>query len=120
MSAVRSSVVENRAPTLEGIERASELLLAEVARVMERARENERRLQDCDAEAEVFDPVRARVARDQRVIARMLTKAQCELVPPDDDRYGAARQTYGYAVEADKGDAAWVDHRAPAVEGVAA
>lgn len=118
MTPVRSSTVENRAPSLEGLERASELLLAEVARVMERARDNERRLQDCDAEAEVFDPVRARVAREQRVIARMLTKAQCELVHRDDERYGAARKTHGYAVEADRDDADWKDHRLPA--GVAA
>lgn len=94
-------------PSLEGIERAAEHVRAELERVLGRARDAERVLDDVDCELETFSPVRARAARELRGIARMLTIAQCDLVHPDDERHGASVQVRDYAVEAERGDGPW-------------
>lgn len=115
------------APGLERIEEAAEKLRAELERVLERARDEHRRLQDIDAELEdnagalgSAMVVRHATAHRLRIIARALTRSQCVLVLPDDQawidgteggepvsRYAAARQVLGWLGEAEADDAPW-------------
>lgn len=96
-------------PSLEYLERSVELIHAELERLLDRARENERARQDIEAETD--EPGRnvryITAAYDQRRIARMLSRGHAMLVHPSDDRYPGAERVLGYLRDAELADGPW-------------
>ena len=107
------------APSLEHLEHAAELLAAETARLLDRARENARVRQDIEAEDDRPNVRWVTAGYDQRRIARMLTRAHVMLVHPSDERYPGACRVAGYLRDAELGDGPWADI-GPVVEGMEA
>jgi hypothetical protein len=93
---------------LERIEAEADAVRCELDRLLERARDEYRALQDAEVDVEAGSDVgrlwsRLYVARDELAgIARQLTRAQASLVHPKDSRAAAARQVIGYCDEADE------------------
>lgn len=105
---------EYQAPSLEHLEDNAQLVTREVARLLARVAEHAGALQDLEAElAEDWSaPAAARhrwLLADLRRIARMLARAQLELVHPSDERAAAVPKVRGYLDEADRADAPWRD-----------
>lgn len=93
---------------LERIEAEAEYVTTELERLLERAREIYRGIQDAECEVEDGAADQGRlwstliVARhDLAFIARQLTRAQASLVDRRDHRFGAAQKVIGYCDEAD-------------------
>ncbi len=102
------------APTLEALEEACELVKREAERALEWARDELRTMQDAAVELEDEWTQRAvlrhnRAAFRLRQLARMLSRAQLELVHPQDERASSIAHVRRYLDEAERSDGPWRD-----------
>lgn len=106
MSAPLPSPGAPRVPDLEELERACELVKREADWLLERVRDAHRVLQDIDAE-ELPNVLACGAGYRLRSIARMYSRAQLELVHPDDERASAKAKVRYYLDEAERADGPW-------------
>lgn len=112
--AVMDVVPLEHCPTLERLEEDVERVKLAADALLALARDELRHRQDAEAEYTDGFNAGARIAANRaayglRLITRQLTRAQCVLVHPDDERHDAARQVFRWADQADPLDAPWRD-----------
>ncbi len=104
------------APSVDMLRDSFTTLFIEAEGLLELARQEHRRIQDCDAELEAgaagefvgsVQAQRHAAAHRLRWIARRFARAHALLVPPGDERHAAAQRVLGWLDDAERGDAPW-------------